>query len=136
MCKCVCVICLPCAPSGPSHLVDVFELVGDLREWKILGLRLGLSFPTLEKIESDKQGVDNCKMAMLHEWLAKGGATRQSLASALRRMGENKLADEVLTGNETATDPPPPDTATHTLTEETLGEIRGGTFTDGIVLLC
>ena len=126
MCKCVCVICLPCAPSGPSHLVDVFELVGDLREWKILGLRLGLPFPTLEKIECDKRGVDNCKMAMLHEWLAKGGASRQTLASALRRMGKSRLADRVLTGNVAATDPPSPHTATYTPTEEPLGKIKGG----------
>ena len=120
------VICFPCAPSGPSDLVDVFELLGDLREWKILGLRLGLPFPLLEEIERDKRGVDNCKMAMLHEWLAKSGASRQSLVSALRKMGENGLADRALTGNVAATDPPPPDTATHTVTKETHGEIKGG----------
>ena len=121
MCVCVCVlVCFPSVLSEPSHLVDVFELLSDLREWKTLGLRLGLPFPTLEKIECDKQGVDNRKMAMLHEWLAKGGATRQSLASALRRMEENRLADRVLTISVTAAD-----MATHTLTEEPPGEIKG-----------
>ena len=128
VCARVYVISFPCAPPGPSHLVDVFELVGDLREWKILGLRLGLPFPTLEKIECDKRGVDNCKMAMLHEWLAKGGASRQTLASALRRMGKSRLADRVLTDNVAATDlrVPPPCTATYTPTEEPLGKINGG----------
>ena len=131
----MCVPCFLCAPSGPSDLVDVFELLGDLREWKILGLRLGLPFPTLEKIEHDKRGMENCKMAMFHEWLVKGGASRQSLASALRRMGENRLADRVLTGNVPAADLPSLDIATHTLAEEPFGEIRGNKFTNGIVLL-
>ena len=91
----------------------VFELLEDLTKWKILGLKLGLPFPTLNKIECDNQGVDNCKMAMLHEWLVKGGATRQSLASALRRMGEKRLADRVLASNVAATDLPSINTATH-----------------------
>ena len=103
----------------------MFELLEDLTEWKVLGLKLGLSYPTLKKIECDEHGLDNRKMAMLHEWLAKGGATRQSLASALRRMEENRLADRVLTISVTAADLPPPDITTHTLTEEPPGETRG-----------
>ena len=106
----------------------MFELLEDLTKWKILGLKLGLPYPVLNKIGCDNEGTDDCKMAMLHEWLAKGGATQQSLASALRRMGENRLADRVLNGNESAADPPPLDIATHKPTEEPLGEIRGGEF--------
>ena len=102
MCDCVLVHFLSVSP-GPSHLDFLFDLLDDLTQWKILGLKLGLSFPTLEKIECDKQGVDNRKMAMLHMWLEKGGATRRSLVSALSRMGENRLADRVLTIGMTVT---------------------------------
>ena len=90
----------------------------------------------LKRIENSNQGRDDCKMSMLNEWLEKGGATRQSLASALRKMGENGLAgsvltseigdNSVLTGSAAATDLPPSDTSTQTLTEEPLGKLKRG----------
>ena len=75
--------------SDSSNLVDVFDSLRDLRDWKKLGLFLGVPFPTLEKIELDKQGVDNRKMAMLHHWLCSGTANRQTLLEAMKKTGEN-----------------------------------------------
>ena len=54
-----------------------------------LGMFLGIPFPTLEKIELDKQGVDNRKMAMLYHWLSSGRASKKALLIALRKMGES-----------------------------------------------
>ena len=68
--------------------MNLFESANDFRDWKKLGLFLGVPFPTLEKIELDKQGVDNCKMAMLYHWLCSGTATKETLLAALRKMGE------------------------------------------------
>ena len=68
--------------------MDLFESLSDLRDWKKLGLFLRVPFPTLEKIELDKQGVDNCKMAMLYNWLCSGTANKETLLVALRKMGE------------------------------------------------
>ena len=69
--------------------MDLFESLRDLRDWKTLGLFLGVPFPTLEKIELDKQGVDNRKMTMLYHWLCSGVADKQTLLNALRKMGES-----------------------------------------------
>ena len=43
----------------------------------------------MEKIELDKQGVDNRKMAMFHQWLCSGRANKETLLVALRKMGES-----------------------------------------------
>ena len=68
--------------------MHLFESLRDLRDWKKLGLFLGIPYPTLEKIELDKQGVDNRKMAMLYHWLCSGTANKETLLLALRKMGE------------------------------------------------
>ena len=75
--------------SDTCHLADLFESLRDLRDWKKLGMFLGVPFPTLEKIELDKQGVDNRKMAMFHHWLCSGTANKKTLLVALRKMGES-----------------------------------------------
>ena len=75
--------------SDSSHLMDLFDSLNDLRDWKKLGLFLGVPFHTLEKIELDKQGVDNRKMAMLHHWLCSSTANKHTLLEALRKMGES-----------------------------------------------
>ena len=41
----------------------------------------------MEKIELDKQGVDNRKMAMLYHWLCSSTANKETLLVALRKMG-------------------------------------------------
>ena len=68
--------------------MDLFESLRDLRDWKKLGLFLGVPYPTLEKIELDKQGVDNRKMTMLYNWLCSGTANKETLLVALRKTGE------------------------------------------------
>ena len=75
--------------SDPSHLADLFESLRDLRDWKKLGVFLKIPFPTLEKIELDKQGVDNRKMAMFYHWLSSGTANKDTLVVALSKMGES-----------------------------------------------
>ena len=75
--------------SDPSHLADLLESLRDLRDWKKLGVFLGVPFPTLEKIELDEQGVENRKMGMFYHWLCSGTANKETLLVALRKMGEN-----------------------------------------------
>ena len=38
-------------PSDSSHLLDIFDSMRDLRDWKKLGLYLGVPYPTLDTIE-------------------------------------------------------------------------------------
>ena len=81
--ECLC----PLHPDS-SHLADLFELLHDLRDWKKLGLLLRVPYPTLEKIELDRQGVDNRKMAMLNHWLCSGAANKEALLKALGKIEE------------------------------------------------
>ena len=76
----------------------------DITDWKRLGLELGLHYPTLQKIRSDQRDqTDDCKMEMLSAWLNQqdnvpqsGDPSWQVLQAALRRMGENQLADNII----------------------------------------
>ena len=75
-----------------------------LTDWSMLGLQLGLCYPTLEKIENDHPNkTDKCKMKMLVAWLEqrdnvpqKGVPSWSVLRAALRRIGENELADKII----------------------------------------
>ena len=77
--------------------------MSDLNDWEILGLGLGLYHPTLEAIEKEKRGnILQCKMKMLAAWLKqndkvsrKGVPSWSVLRAALKRMGENVLADKI-----------------------------------------
>ena len=62
----------------------------DLRDWKKLGLYLGVPYPTLNTIEVDNQGVDNRTMAMLYHWVCNSTASKERLVAALKRMGEKQ----------------------------------------------
>ena len=76
----------------------------NLIDWQSLGLALGLVYPTLEKIAEDKNGhIEQRKMEMLAAWLKQKDNVRQKgvpswsvLQTALRRMGENELADKTI----------------------------------------
>ena len=78
----------------------------DVTEYMRLGLELGLSYPMLNKIRHEQgRKVEKCKRSLLHSWLTKadrvvemGGANKQALVAALRRMGEHRLADYILSG--------------------------------------
>ena len=72
--------------SDSSHLADLVQCFHDLCDWMKLGVFLGIPYPTLEKIEVDKQGVDNRKMAMFHLWLSSGSANKKTLLTALSKM--------------------------------------------------
>ena len=86
----------------------MYEAVHDLTDWKRLGLQLGLRHSTLTKIRSDQRDqTDDCKMEMLAMWLKqednvtqKGVPSWSVLVDALRRMGENKRADKIISDRE------------------------------------
>ena len=71
----------------------------------MLGLELGLSYPTLKKIHNDHhgKGIDVCKMEMLAAWLRQQDNVSQVglpswsvLRAALRSIGENELASRIM----------------------------------------
>ena len=69
----------------------------------MLGLQLGLHYPTLKKMRHDHHDrTDTCKMEMLAEWLQQNYDVSQTgvlswcvLVAALRMMGENDLAERI-----------------------------------------
>ena len=72
-------------------------------KWDGIGLRLGLLKNTLEAIERMNRGdVSRCLTECLSQWLrradnvdSRGGATWDSLSTALRSMNEVAVADEL-----------------------------------------
>ena len=93
-----------CLYTAVDDLGDVSEAVHDLTDWKRFGLQLGLSYPTLTKIEDYRHHKpDVCKMDMLSAWLnqqddvlQKGVPSWSVLRAALKRMGENELASRIM----------------------------------------
>lgn len=81
----------------------VDEAIKDVVEWEDLGLKLGIYYPTLEKISvSEHHKVNKCRKKMLQEWLKGrdkvkilGGPTWLQMVGALRKLGDNALADHV-----------------------------------------
>ena len=71
--------------------------------WFPLGLSLGLLKPTLDTIEAEpRNNVSRCLLECLCQWLSKadkvvekGGPTWNSLANALRNIGEIASAEKV-----------------------------------------
>ena len=71
--------------------------------WKELGLQLGLYMPTLEDIDDKCRGnLCKCLQECLAAWLrkedkvtSKGGPTWTSLATALDKIGEHKIASDI-----------------------------------------
>ena len=90
-----------------DRLVDVIDLLKRCgfpeTKWDELGLRLGLLKNTLEAIERMNHGdVSKCLKECLSQWLrrvdnvdSRGGATWDSLSTALRSMSEVAVADEL-----------------------------------------
>ena len=89
--------------TGIDDLFAVRAVLKNVIKWKDLGLALGLIFPTLQKIDSEKHGnVDDCMMEMLAAWLKQQDNVKQRgvpswgvLQTALKHIGENQLADEI-----------------------------------------
>ena len=71
--------------------------------WKELGLQLGLYMPTLDEIDDKCRGNPRkCLQECLAAWLrkedkvtSKGGPTWTSLATALDKIGEHKVASDI-----------------------------------------
>ena len=90
-----------------GQLVDVINLLKRCGfseiKWDDLGLNLGLLQTTLEAIERNNHGdVSRCLTRCLSQWLrradnvdSRGGATWDSLSTALRSMNEVAVADEL-----------------------------------------
>ena len=103
-CECVNVTVTPPLPAAIDDLFEVKMSLKCLIDWQSLGLALGLLYPTLEKIEIDHSNkTDKCKMKMLAAWLRqednvsqKGVPSWSVLRAALRKMGENELADKII----------------------------------------
>ena len=74
---------------GPDHLSEVMMFLQDLGlvvHWKMIGVLLQLSYPNLEIIENNNARVENRLIAMLHQWLVSGRASKQALVDALQRL--------------------------------------------------
>ena len=108
MCEDDSVECDSDTPPLLTAIDDLFEVkmfLKNLVDWQSLGLALGLLYPTLEMITKEKHGdIGECKMKMLAGWLQqwdnvsqKGVPSWSVLQAALRRMGENELADKIIT---------------------------------------
>ena len=79
-------------------------MIHDLNVWMRLGIHLGLRYSTLEAIDIEQRSkIENCKMEMLVAWLkqqdnvSKNGVPSWSvLKAALKKIGENELADRII----------------------------------------
>ena len=86
---------------------DMFEVKMALKnasQWQLLGLALGLLYPTLERIDEEQRGViEKCKMKMIAAWLLqqdnvlrKGAPSWVVLQTALYNIDENELAANII----------------------------------------
>ena len=88
--------------TGTRDLSRVYFAITKVVDWTELGLALGLDYSTLQGIERDMRRIKECKMEMLSAWLQqkddvveKALPTWSALKTALRKIGENKVADEL-----------------------------------------
>ena len=84
-------------------LVYVRRSLRDLFEWKALGLSLGLSRAQVMIIEKEQRGdIDYCTLEMLVVWIKnyRPRASWSTLKTALKKIGENELADTIPTDGE------------------------------------
>ena len=81
----------------------MLSVIRNLNDWMDLGLQLGLLYPTLERIDLDKQKrTKDCNREMLVAWLKKEYKVSQSgvpswsvLKAALNEIGEKELAAKI-----------------------------------------
>ena len=89
---CIMLCCL--GNAGPKALSQLVVLLSLIVHWVLLGIHLGIYQHELQEIDKEERGsVDNCLEAMLHRWMQEkdavkefGGATKESLVSALHKM--------------------------------------------------
>ena len=82
-----------------TDLDEIQESIKEIVDWKDLGLKLGLLYPTLQKIETDVRTVNKCKREMLAAWL-KGedkskDRTWSTLVDGVHKMNHHSLAEEI-----------------------------------------
>ncbi|XP_019863689.1 PREDICTED: uncharacterized protein LOC109592754 [Amphimedon queenslandica] len=78
----------------------VFGLLSNsFNRWKPLGLKLGISYITLDNIKSEEEKVQDRLMEMLAAWLKKkdkaANPTWKKLIDSLKEIEENSLAEEI-----------------------------------------
>ena len=108
--------------TGITDLANVKVALKDLNNWQSLGLELGLTYSTLNRIEEEQRGlIVKCKIEMLAAWLwQQDKVTKRGLPSwdvlkeALRNIGENKLARELKINGQDNVAAPPCDTLKET----------------------
>ena len=89
--------------TGIDDLFEVQTFLKQVVNWKDLGLALGLLYTTLQTIEREQHERKNdCMREMLAAWLQqqdnvtkKGFPSWTVLQTALRKIGENQLADSI-----------------------------------------
>ena len=89
--------------TGTRDLGQVYFAISKVVQWTPLGLALGLDYSTLQRIELEMMGrIEKCKMEMLSAWLQqkddvveKALPTWNALRTALRKIGENTVADKL-----------------------------------------
>ena len=101
--------------AGIDKLVDVMVALKIVNDWLSLGLHLGLLYPTLEKIGNDNlDKVEQCKTKMIAAWLKRqdnvlqvGVPSWSVLQTALRKIGENEVADQLTQNDDDTSDSDP-----------------------------
>ena len=89
--------------TGTRDLSRVYFSITKVVQWTPLGVALGLDYSTLQRIEREKMGrIEECKLEMLSAWLQqkddvveKALPTWNALETALRKIGEYRVADEL-----------------------------------------
>ena len=79
-------VCITFA-TGATHLLEVFrhlERLNLVSRWRRVGLELELPYDNLEVVQANREGVEDRAVAMLHEWLTGGRATKQALLKAIQ----------------------------------------------------
>ena len=82
----------------------MLEAVNDLNDWMNLSLKLGLCYPTLERIAEEQRGnISQCKLKIMVAWLQqqdmvslKGVPSWSVLKAALQKIGENEIANRIV----------------------------------------
>ena len=83
-----------------DDLVEINKVLENVNEWLLLGLQLGLIYPTLKRIEEEQdKNIKKCKTEMLAAWLQEEDNVADpccaDLKAALKNIGQNRVASEI-----------------------------------------
>ena len=93
---------------GIRQLDEILQILKtnnfSIQNWSPLGLKLGFPQPTLDAIGADSKVGSQCLQECLSQWLSKanevvkkGGPNWESLANALKSIGEVSSAESIET---------------------------------------